>query len=181
MNVIARLEFELIGVTLLCFKMDVMQLVPETKMADVSILISLGNLSARRTTCLVLKSTSATSIFSWFFGAYSMTIIFYKYSYLPTLTLFFTISLGESTHSFQCDFQREHSHSLNFNEQSQHTVPPFYLWLPAVNRHKNGYFLQPFSSSLYFVGETFSSLEHRNFVKSQKETNSRNTSSTRIG
>ena len=107
--------------------MDVMPLIPETKMADVSILISLGNLLSRKTTWLVLKTTSATSIFSLVFGAYSMTRIFYKYSNLPTLTLFFTISLEEltqlsftfsltgSTHSFQCDFQREHSHSLNFD------------------------------------------------------------------
>ena len=116
-----------IGFTLLYFKMDVIPLVPETKMADVSILISLGNLLARRTTWLLLKATSATSIFSCVFGACSMTRIFYKYFNLPTLTLFFTISLGESTqfsltfsltgstHSFQCDFQREHSHSLNFD------------------------------------------------------------------
>ena len=108
--------------------MDVMLLVPETKMADVSILTSLGNPLVSRTTWQVLKTTSATSIFSRVFGAYSMTRIYYKYSnHLPTLTLFLTISLGESTqlsftfsltgstHSFQCDFQREHSHSLNFN------------------------------------------------------------------
>ena len=44
--------------------MDVMPLVPETKMADVSILISLGNLLARRTSWLVLTTTSATSILS---------------------------------------------------------------------------------------------------------------------
>ena len=36
--------------------MDVMPLVPEIKKADVSILISLGNLFARRTRWLVLKS-----------------------------------------------------------------------------------------------------------------------------
>ena len=88
---------EVIGFTLLYLKMDVMPLFPETKMADVSILISLGNLLAWRTTCLVLKTTSATSIFSCVFKAYSMTKIFYKYSNLPTLTLFFIISLGEST------------------------------------------------------------------------------------
>ena len=44
--------------------MDVMPLVPETKMVDVSILISLGNLLDRRTTWLVFKTTSATLIFS---------------------------------------------------------------------------------------------------------------------
>ena len=53
-----------IGFTLLYFKMDVMPLVPKTKMADFSILINLRNLLARRTTWLVHKTTSATSIFS---------------------------------------------------------------------------------------------------------------------
>ena len=77
-----------IGLTLLYFKIDVMPLVPEIKMADVSILISLGNLLAMRTTWLVLKTTSATSILFRVFGAYSMTRIFYKYSNLPTLSLF---------------------------------------------------------------------------------------------
>ena len=104
-----------------------MPLVPETKMADISILISLGNLLARRTMWSVLTTKFTTSILSHIFGTYSMTRIFYKYSNLPTLTIFFTISLGESrqlsftfsltesTHSFQCDFQREYCHSLNFN------------------------------------------------------------------
>ena len=41
---------DVIGFTLIYFKMDVVPCVPETKMADVSILISLGNLLARRTT-----------------------------------------------------------------------------------------------------------------------------------
>ena len=45
-----------IGCTLLYFKMDVMPLVPETKMADVS----LGNLLTWRTTWLVPKTTFAT-------------------------------------------------------------------------------------------------------------------------
>ena len=53
-----------IGFTLLYFKMDVMPLVLETKMADVGKLISLGNLLTRRTTWLVLKTTSVTSMFS---------------------------------------------------------------------------------------------------------------------
>ena len=113
--------FNSIGFTLLYFKMGVIPLVPETKMADVSIQISLGNLLARRTTWLVLKTTSATSIFCRVFGAYSMTRIFYKYSNLPTLTLSFTISLGESTHSFQCDFQREHAHSPFQLTESTHS------------------------------------------------------------
>ena len=68
--------------------MAVMPLVPETKMAEVSKLISLGNLFARKTTWLVLTTTSATPISSCVFGAYFMTRIVYKYFPLPTPTLF---------------------------------------------------------------------------------------------
>ena len=83
--------------------MAVMPLVPETKMADVCKLISLGNLLARKTSWLVLTTTSATSIWSRVFGAYCMTKIFIN-------TLIFQHSF-----SFHCDFQREHSHYLHFN------------------------------------------------------------------
>ena len=131
-----------------------MPLVPKTKMADISVLISLRNLLARRTTRLMLKTTSTTSIFSRAFGAYSMTRIFNKYSNLPTLILFFTISLGESTqlffsislgestqfsftfsltgptHSFLCDFQREHPLSQSQLTESTHSSS-FYIWLPT--------------------------------------------------
>ena len=68
--------------------MAVMPLIPKTKMADVGKLINLGNLLARKTTWLVLITTSAMSILSHVFGAYCMTKIVYKYSHLPTLTLF---------------------------------------------------------------------------------------------
>ena len=68
--------------------MAVMPLVLETKMADARKLISLGNLLARKTTWLVLTTTSATSVLSQVFGAYCMTRIVYKYSRLPTLILF---------------------------------------------------------------------------------------------
>ena len=85
--------------------MDVMPLVPETKMADVSILISPRNLFARKTTWLVLKTTFATSIFSRVFGAYSMTRIFYKYRHLSTPLSFFS-----------------HFHLSYFHLQDQHTL-----------------------------------------------------------
>ena len=52
-----------IGFTLLYFKMAVMPLVPETKMVDVSKLISLGNLLVRKVTWFVFTTTSATLIF----------------------------------------------------------------------------------------------------------------------
>ena len=103
-----------IGLTRLYFKMDVMPLVPETKMVDVTILISLGNLLARRTTWLVLKTTSATSIFSRVFGAYYMTRILYKYAHLPTFTLFSHFHL-QGQHTLSSVTSRENTHSLNFN------------------------------------------------------------------
>ena len=81
-------------------------------MADVSILISLGNPLARKTTWLTLKTTSSTSIFSRIFGAYSMTRVFYKYSNLPTLTLFFS----------QFHLESQHSSLSHFHLQSQHTL-----------------------------------------------------------
>ena len=68
--------------------MAVMSLVPETKMADVGKLISLGNLLARKTTWLVLTTTSTTSILSRVFGAYCMTRVINKYCHLPSLILF---------------------------------------------------------------------------------------------
>ena len=68
--------------------MAVMPLVPEKKMVDVSKLISLKNLLARKTTWLVHTTMSTTAILSHVFGAYCMTKIVYKYSHLPTLILF---------------------------------------------------------------------------------------------
>ena len=58
-----------IGFTLLYSKMAVMSLVPKTKMVDVGKLTSFGNLLARKTTWLVLTTTSVTSIWSRIFGA----------------------------------------------------------------------------------------------------------------
>ena len=155
-----------------------MPLVPQTKMADVSKLISLGNLLARKTTWLVLTTTSATSILSRVFGAYCMTRIVYEYSRLPTLILFhiFTyrvntlfplwlperiLSLSISTNRVNTLFLFLH---LTFSSQ-----PPRKCIL-----HATILFLV-----ILFRGDFFHifsvSLEHRNFVKPQKETNSRNT------
>ena len=58
-----------IGFTLLYFKMAVMPLVPETKIAGVGKLISLGNLLVRKVTWFVLT----TLILSRDFGADCMT------------------------------------------------------------------------------------------------------------
>ena len=90
---LALLVIYIIGFTLLYFKMAVMPLVPETKMADVGKLISLGNLMARKTTWLVLTTTSTTSILSCVFGAYCMTglcINSLVFQHTPS----FTFSLG---------------------------------------------------------------------------------------
>ena len=87
MNLLSQKE--IIEFTLLYFKMAVMSLVPETKLVDGGKLISLGNLLARKTTWLVvLTTTSATPILSRIFGAYNMTKIVYKYSHFPALFLF---------------------------------------------------------------------------------------------
>ena len=147
-----------------------MPLVTETKIADVGKLISLVNLLARKTTCLMFTTSSSTSNFFPRFGAYCRTRIIYKYSHLQTFSLFH-ISL---TGSFQCNFLREHSHSLNFDLQCQHTLPLFKFDFQQSTAKKT---YTPFNHShpchtfrLYFF-----SLQHRNFVKPQKETNSRNT------
>ena len=63
--------------------MVVMPLVPETKMADVGKLTSLGNLVVRKVTWFVLTTTSATLIWPSAFGADCMTKIAYIYSRLP--------------------------------------------------------------------------------------------------
>ena len=101
-----------------------MPLVPETKMADVGRLINLGNLLARKTTWLVLTTASATSILSCVFGAYCMTRIVYKYSSLPTLTLYhiftyrvntlFLLWLPERTFSLSPFWQTELTHFSSF-------------------------------------------------------------------
>ena len=77
--------------------MTIMPLVSETKMADIGKLISLGNLLARKTTWLVITTTSATSILSRVFGAYCMTKIVYKCSHLPTLILFYIFTYRVNT------------------------------------------------------------------------------------
>ena len=109
--------------TLLYFKMDVIPLVPETKMADISILISLGNLLARRTTWLLLKTTSPTSISSRVFGAYYMTTILYKYAHLPTLSLFsFSQFHLESQHITLSHFHLPGQHTLSSVTSRENTL-----------------------------------------------------------
>ena len=110
-----------IGFTLIYFKMDIMPLVPETKMADVSILISRGNLLTRRTTWLVPKRTSATSISSCVFGAYSMTRILYNYARLPTLTLFSHFH-PQGQHAFSCVTSRENTFTLSISTTGVSTL-----------------------------------------------------------
>ena len=79
-----------------------MALVPETKMADVGKLISLGNLLARKVTWLMLTTTSATLILFRAFGANCMTRIVYMYSRLKRM------------HSLHCDLPRQHTLFLKF-------------------------------------------------------------------
>ena len=98
--------------------MAVMPLVPKTKMADVSKLICL-----RKTTRLVLTTTSETSILSRVFGAYCMTKIVYKYSHLPTLTLF-PLWLPERILSLSPFRLTESTHSSSFLHLTSSSQPP---------------------------------------------------------
>ena len=75
-----------------------MPLIPETKMADVGKLISLGNLLVRKVTWLVLTTTSANLILSSAFGADRMTRIVYIFSRLQR-THSFTFSPTETAHT----------------------------------------------------------------------------------
>ena len=129
------LEFKFRGFTILYFKMAVMPLVPETKIADVGKLISLGNLLVRKVTWLVLTTMSATLILSHDFGADCMTRIAYIYSRLSrthfpisthrnnTLSYtatyrdnsFFPFWLPETTHTLSLTFDFQQSTSRNVN------------------------------------------------------------------
>ena len=77
-------------------------LVPKTKMADISKLISLRNLLVRKVTWFVLTTKSATLILSCAFGANCMTRIAYIYSRLPR------------TYSLHFHLHRQHTLSLTF-------------------------------------------------------------------
>ena len=93
--------------------MAVIPLVPETKMADVSKLISLRNLLVRKVTWFVLTTTSATLILSRAFEANCMTRIAFIYFRLPR------------THSLHFDLQSQHplSHSFTFSlPETRHTL-----------------------------------------------------------
>ena len=79
-----------------------MPLIPETKMADIGKLISLGNLLVRKGTWLVHTTTSATLILFRAFGADYMTRIAYIYSRLPR------------THSYIFHLETAHSLPLTF-------------------------------------------------------------------
>ena len=109
--------------------MVVIPLVPETKMANVSKLISLGNLLVRKVTWFVLTTTSPSLILSRAFGPDRMTRIAYIYSRLPR-THSFTFSLAETAHSLSLlhfDFQkstpRKCIHSATF------FIPVLPFWL----------------------------------------------------
>ena len=130
-----------------------MPLVPETKIADVSKLISLGNLLARKVTWLVLTNTSATWILSCAFGADCMTSIAYIYSRLPrTLSCPFETA---HTHNLSLPLTfftyRDSTLSLSFSPLRQHTLSLSlslslsYILASSTQPHENVYIPQPFS------------------------------------
>ena len=107
--------------------MTVMPRVPETKMADVGKLISLGNLLVRKVTWFVLTTTSATLILSHAFGADCITRVAYIYSRLPR-THSFPFGLTETTHAFlQFDFQQSTSRKCIHSATFFFPVLPFRL------------------------------------------------------
>ena len=139
--------------------------VPGTKMADVCKFFSLENLLARITTWLVLTTTSSTSILSRVFGAYYMT----KISINALIFQHFfssTFSLIGSTHSFQCDFQREHTLSLSISTNRVNTLFLFFTFDFQLSTATKMYTPCNHSLPCYTFSEGFfSSLKHRNFVK----------------
>ena len=123
-----------------------MPLVPETKMADVGKLISLGNLLVWKVTWFVLTTTSATLILSRDFGADCMTRIASIFSRLSRTHSFHFDSqrhfllhcnLQRQLTSFHFDLQRQltlliltyrvNTLSYIFHLQSQHTLSYFRL------------------------------------------------------
>ena len=105
-----------------------MPLVPETKMADVGKLISLGNLLVRKVTWLVLTTTSATLILSRAFGANCMTRIAYTYSRLPS-TRSLTLWLTETALSLTLSLSHTHTHThiLTVNTTKMYTFCDLFL------------------------------------------------------
>ena len=109
---------ETISFTLLYFKMAVISLVPETKMVDVSKLISLKNLLARKVPWFVLTTTSAPLILFRAFGADHMRRIAYIYTRLPRIhsltfwlpqTALSLSSFSTSRNSLTCQLVRYNS------------------------------------------------------------------------
>ena len=111
--------------TLLYFKVAMIPVVPETKIARVIKLISLENLLARKVRWLVLPTTPATLILSRTFGADCITRIANIYPRLPR------------THSLHFNLQRQHTHTLSLTLRLQQSTPRkcihstfFFLVLP---------------------------------------------------
>ena len=115
-------------IILIIIKFELRHLLPlvsKTKMADVSKLISVGNLLVRKVTWLVLTTMSTTLILSRAFGADCMTRIAYIYSCLP------------STHSLTFFTYRDSTLSLSHFDFQQstpwkciHSATFFFLVLP---------------------------------------------------
>ena len=99
-----------IGFTLLYFKMVMIPLVPETKMANVGKLISLGNLLVRKVTWFVLTTTLASLILSRAFGAIHTMKIAYIYSRLPRTLILSIFTYRVNTLSL--------SHILTYRDSS---------------------------------------------------------------
>ena len=172
---------EFIGFTLLYFKMVALPLVPETKMVKVGKLISLGNLLARKTTWLVLTTTSATSILSHVFGAYCMTKIVYKYFRLPKLILFHIFTYRVNTLFLLWPPERTLSLSLFQLTESKHSSSFLHLTFSSQPPQKCILHATILFIVILFRWDFFQPRTQKFRQTTEKQTNSRNTWSTRIG
>ena len=143
--------------------------VPETKVADVGKLISLGNLLVRKVTWFVLTTTSVTLIFVPRFWSR-----LHDKNCLYILSSFKNSFLSISTH-------KDNTFSYTATHRDNSLFP---FWLPerthsllhltsSTQPYENVYIPQPFSFLSDLYGLTCYSLEnnHRNFVKPPKKTN----------
>ena len=115
-----------------------MPLVPETKMADVGKLISLGNVLVRKVTWFVLTTTSATFILSRDFGAECMTSIA-NICYRLSRTHSFPFRLTQTTRSLTLIYRDNSLFPFRLTETTRslilrltETTHLFPFWLPET-------------------------------------------------
>ena len=111
-------------------------------MVDVSILISLGNLLARRTTWLVLKTTSTLQFSPTVLDSFPWQGFFFINTLIFQHSLSFSQFHLESQHSSLSQFHLQCQHTLSSVTSRENTLTlsistepthssSFYIWLPT--------------------------------------------------